>query len=258
MNLNSTTKISHQKGVTSLIRNNTSYTYIPQLVENKTISKITRPVFLNTSLFGTFIETLVKHHLKIDITNDTKILVATYEGVSEGIPDLLQRIFRAYGKTQKSISDICVLSFSTSIILNNHIKAIDFERLRGYVEKNEAQFETWLSTLEIERPNVSQTSCSDISIGALTGVIDMITENTIVDIKCCKEDDVDYYSKQLFAYACMHHLRYGSKFKGCEIYNFITGKSFYMELGDSVQKYAVEHVKKLGSFSKAHQRLFDK
>lgn len=249
--------ILQRRGITSLIKDEISYTYIPHLVENKPISKITRPEFLNSSLFGTFIETLVKHHLNIDITNDTKILIATYREVIDGIPELLKKIFCSYEKNQKSITDICNLSFSTSIIMNNYVKAIDFERIRGYVEKNESIFETWLSELNIKKPNVSQKTCSDISIGALTGVIDMITKDTIIDIKCCKEDDIDYYSKQLFTYACMHYLRHGSMFNGCEIYNFVTGKSFYMSLGNSVEKYAIEHVKSIGSFSSAHRKIFD-
>lgn len=252
-------RIMQRRGITSLIKREISYTYIPILTENKSIPKITRPEFLNSSLFGVFIETLVKFHLKINIANDTMTLIDTYKGVEQKcIPELLKRIFQAYDKSEKSVSDICVISFSTSIILNNHLKPIDFERLRSYVEKNEPYFESWLLKLEIEKPNIPQNTCCDISIGALTGVIDMITKDTIVDIKCCKEDDVDYYSKQLFSYACMHYLRHGYKFKGCEIYNFVTGKSFYMELGNSVEKYAIEHVKKLGSFSSSHRQIFDK
>ena len=90
----------------------------------------------------------------------------------------------------------------------------------------------------------------------MIGEIDVISNDTIIDIKCCQQDDIEYYSKQLYTYACLHRLRYGPIMQTCSAYNFLTGKVFSMSLNALTDEEAREHVCNLGSYCEYHRELF--
>lgn len=77
-----------------------------------------------------------------------------------------------------------------------------------------------------------QSRCEKISVGSVIGVMDAIRtcdDGTaeIVEIKCCVENDVEYWYNQTFVYACCYFLRYGQVVSGARIWNFLTGTEFY-------------------------------
>ena len=264
-------RISQRRGVTSLIGRIENMDIIPEMIE---IDSIITPVFrdpsLNACLFGSFIEYLVKAHLGLNINDQPQQLLAFY-GLADApshfllsdhnrIPD--KRIIwikKSYDKEPKNrkIRDIANLSLSHSILMgsdNEH----DSIKLFAWVAENEKYLKSYLKKLSLPIPvEEDQKTCDKISVGCVMGVIDMISNDSIVDIKCCQKDDLKYYRKQLFSYACLHHLRYKSKFEKCEIYNFITGKQYVMFLGDSCEKHAHKFISNLGSHCKEHVKLFN-
>ena len=68
---------------------------------------------------------------------------------------------------------------------------------------------------------------------------------------------MDYYRKQLFAYACLHQLRYGKIIKKCKIYNFLTGNIFTMEVENVHDEIIIDYIKKLGDHCAYHVKLFE-
>lgn len=262
-------RIRKRKGVTSLTKNIKNLSVIPEMIEIQTkIKPVHRPSDLNSSMFGSFIEYLVKSYLGLSIDDEPQTLLCEYGLVD--VPDHLifkgdflepnQRIrwiYNSFIKTRRSVSDICNLSFTHSISMG-HFSEKDASKLFTYVKENEIYFEEYLKTLVLPIPDKDeQNTCDKISVGCVIGVIDMISNDAIVDIKCKQTDDINEYRKQLFAYACLHYLRYGNLIQRCEIYNFLTGKQYVMALGDSCQKHAKNFIKALGDYCPEHLTLFD-
>lgn len=257
-------RIARRRGVTSLINTFKSPSYLPELVcVSASMTPIHRPKDIDPSMFGSFIEYLVKSHLKLSVDDQPRELLAQY-----GLEDLsmtgplstpthrIKWIHASYKKKDRTVTDVCNLSFSHSILLGHYdeCKARD---LFIYVRDNEDYFRDYLTSLVLPIPDKDeQDTCDKISVGCVIGAIDMISHGSIVDIKCKAQDDPGSYRKQLFAYACLHYLRYGDKIRRCEIYNFITGKQFVMPVGDSCKKYAREFIMNLGSYCPEHVRLF--
>lgn len=231
------------------------------------ITPIMRDSDIDPSLFGSFVEYMVKNHLGLCINDQPQELLCLY-GLTEAPGNLvfsgnfenptrrITWIHRSFIKEKKSIMDICNLSFSHSLLMG-HFNEKKASELFTWVKNNEDYLIDYLAKLNLPIPDKDeQYTCDKISVGCVIGVIDMISNDTIVDIKCRKDDNVKEYQRQLFTYACLHYLRYGKIFKKCEIYNFLSGKRFVMELSDSCIKYAREYIKTLGSFCPEHLELF--
>ncbi len=139
-----------------------------------------------------------------------------------------------------------------------HFNEKEAASLFSYVRENLPYFEYYSKKIVIPIPDNPhfQSTCDKISVGCVIGVIDMISNGAIIDIKCCQTDDKEYYRKQLYTYACLHFLRYGPLIQRCEIYNFLTGKQFVMPLSD-IEKHAETHIKTLGSYCPSHLKLFN-
>lgn len=260
-------RITKRRGVTTIIRSKKSVPeFIPQIFEvSSKMEPIYRHKTLNPSMFGSFVEYMIKNYLGLSIDDEPRTMLSKFGLVEiqehlriSGQPlepdDLITEIHKRYLKQKRSIVDILYLSFSHSIEMNSfNLKCA--HHLVKYVTENQDYFETYLGKLVLpDIRNVDQSTCDKISVGCVIGVIDMISEDSIIDIKCTQEDNLDYYRMQLFAYASLHHLRYGSNFTRCEIYNFVTGKQFVMPIGDSM-KHAAEFIKSLSS-AYSHQKLF--
>jgi uncharacterized protein (DUF3820 family) len=264
-------RIRRRKGVTNLIEKIKTPSYIPEMIEiSAKFPPIQRPSDLDSSLFGSFIEYYTKHSLGLSIDNEPQELLAIYglalvpdNFIMEGKPEQPNRriewIHRSFMKpsSERTVHDICNLSFAHSIRLDqfNDRKA---SHLYTYVKENEDYFKEYFGRIHLPIPDSKeQETCSKISVGCVIGIIDMISGTAIIDIKCCARDDIDSYRKQLFAYACLHYLRYKSDFHICQIYNFLTGKQFVMVLGNSCKNHAMEYIKQLGSYCEEHLKLFD-
>ena len=102
-----------------------------------------------------------------------------------------------------------------------------------------------------------QETADKISVGCVIGVIDIIHNTHIIDIKCCSKDDLKYYRKQMFAYACLHRLRYGNIMTHAKIFNFLTDHIYIMSLSNLTDEIALNHVKKMGNHCEYHLKLFN-
>lgn len=261
-------RIFNRRGVTTIIkRKKVVPEIIPEIIETSMkFEPIRREVYLNPSMFGSFVEYLIKNHLKLSINDQAESLLAKYglvqvpthlvmEGENLEVNEFIEQIHESYLKSKRSILDILYLSFCHSLEMES-FRQKDAKLLINYVTKNQNYFEEYLTKINLPSvESVDQSTCDKISVGCVCGVIDMISEDSIIDIKCTREDNVDYYRMQLYAYACLHHLRYNSNFSRCEIYNFLTGKHYVLAIGDSM-KYAKEYIKSLSNLS-VHQKLFE-
>jgi len=263
-------RIAKRRGVTTLIKNiKITPTYIPNLLEiSAKFKPVHRPDDINPCLFGSFIEYFIKSILNLSIDDEPRELLALYglekcpNHLSMQNDDIVKKpsrrilwIYASYKKEKRSIEDICNLSFSHSILMEG-FKERDAADLFRYVKENKEYFDTWGNSLAIPIPDESRETCDKISVGCVIGVIDLISNGSIIDIKCCKNDDIEYYKKQLFTYSCLHYLRYGDIIQRCEIYNFITGKQYVMILEDCVKNNAREFIKNLGNHCPEHLKLF--
>jgi hypothetical protein len=82
----------------------------------------------------------------------------------------------------------------------------------------------------MKMPSVDQSKNDKISVGCVIGVIDLIGEDEIIDIKCAKNEDINKWFKQIYVYACLWYLRYGKIMKYAVIWNFLTGTKFEFPL----------------------------
>lgn len=264
-------RIRNRKSVTNLIKTSIVDAFqgiMPPMTEaDSKIAPIMRDGDLDPSLFGSFVEYMVKNHMGLSITEQPQELLCLY-GLAEPPGNLvftgepsnptkrIEWIHKSFEKEKRSLTDICNLSFSHSILLG-HFNEKKASELFTWVKNNEDYLHNYLMGLDLSIPDKDeQYTCDKISVGCVIGVIDMINGDTIIDIKCRKDDNLKEYQRQLFTYACLHYLRYGKIFKKCEIYNFLSGKRFVMELSDSCVRYAREYIKKLGSSCPEHLELF--
>lgn len=272
-------RIENRRGVTNLIKGLDTPSWVPELIEiTARFPPIQRPKDIDPSLFGSFIEYYVKHTLGLSIDDEPRELLALHglapvpeNLVMNGPPMAPNRRIewtnRSYQKhpRERTVADICNLSFSHAILMEQFDER-DGAKLYTYVKDNEEYFKAYFQQVHIAIPDPEeQKTCDKISVGCVIGVIDMISNGAIVDIKCRARDDVESYRKQVFTYACLHYLRYQMtdnakqypQINRCEIYNFMTGKQYVMAIGKSCAEHAKEFIRSLGAFCKAHLRLFD-
>jgi len=261
-------RICLRAGVTTLIRRHALPSYLPQIYESSLkITPIHRPPELCSSLFGTFVEYAFKHFNRISINDEPVELLArhglepfpshlVWQGKFDVPTPRIQWIHKSFKQEQRTVADICNLSFSHQLqmgSLNEH----NASKLYMYVSQNTPYFESYFRSLHLPVPDDElQHTCDKISVGCVIGVIDLISNESIIDIKCRQTDNTNEYRMQLYSYAALHYLRYGPLISRCEIYNFLTGKHFVMPL-DNLQNHAKEFVTMLGSYCDEHVKLLN-
>lgn len=266
-------RIKNRKGVTELIKHQPIQNYIPVLKRdtNHVLPIIARPEDINFALFGIFIEYLVKYHLGIKRFDEVIEYLALY-GMAT-LPNHLRLdrptakptkraryIAKSFNKSKYNVLDLCNLSFCHSLLLNPYPNS-EYLNMFKYVEENMEYFKNYILVLKNfpDLPTLldsEQETCDKISVGCVIGVIDLIHNGTIIDIKCCQEDDLNYYRKQLFTYACLHQLRYGKIINSGKIFNFMTGNIYVMDFQTITDEMAKVHIKMLGNHCIYHSKLF--
>jgi uncharacterized protein (DUF3820 family) len=267
-------RINDRRGVTSLIKDIPVFDYVPLLVEdtNIVLPIIERPDDVDVCLFGNFVEFLVKHSLGIKQFNEVNQYLAFY-GLSDMPKDLKLNgdtlkpnrrtgyIFSSFKKQNKTILDICNISFCPSL-LQGDFSEKKASVLYNYVKENSDYYDSYVLTLQ-NFPSIpkfvdfEQETCDKISVGCIIGVIDAIHKDSIIDIKCCIKDDINYYRKQLFTYACLHLLRYGKYFNYCKIYNFMKGLVYVMDVSKLTTDIAKHHIRTIGQHNQYHVKLLE-
>lgn len=266
------TRIKSRQGVTTLIKSARISDQIPKLVidTNSLIPIVERPEGISPSMYGYFVEFLIKHAMGIHHFTEVQKYLAIHgleklpEGLSMTGPKLTPKkrclfINKSYLKTEHDPLDICNFSFCPKLLMNKHNES-KASALYVYVKKNLEYYKLYYETIKnfkalprLEKSN--QDKCDKISVGCVIGVIDLIVDDTIIDIKCCAKENVNYYRKQLYTYACLYQLRYGASIKYCKIYNFYTGNVYSMDVGGISHQEAREHIKLLGCYCPAHVKL---
>jgi len=258
-----------------------SASYVPDLIQEIDILPIIKkPKKINRFLFNSFMEYLVKYSIDIKFFTEVDIYLANYGLVT--LPDnlrsrwkdiLIPDIFmpdknkraiyikKIYDKKIYKPYDLCNLSFASSLCLGT-FKEEQANVLLKYVTANNKIFLEYCNKIKdcqllpklIEN---EQFTCDKISIGCIIGVIDAISNDTIITIMYRTTDSIEYYRKCLFTYACLHRLRYGKIIKKCKIYNFLTGKIFTMETDYVHDEMMFEYVKNLREDFTFHNKLFE-
>ena len=265
-------RINNRKGVTSLISNSPIDSYIPIMKKGGVLPTVERPNDINPALFGSFIEYLVKYNLGLRKNDGVTTYLSQY-GLAT-IPDHLKLfgniqkpttraryIANSFKKEELLPSDICNLSFAHALNIST-INEEEASILFKYVLNNQKYFIEYGEKIKecTFLPKLSddeQETCDKISVGCVIGEIDILSSTDVIDIKCCIKDDLEYYRKQLFAYACLHRLRYGKIITQCKIFNFHTGKIFIMEFGSVSDDIILNHIKNMGKHCKFHSKLFE-
>lgn len=265
-------RIENRRRVTSLISNMNVDSYIPNIKEWDVLVNITRPPSLDPGLYGSFIEYLAKYAMGLRKNDEVTELMAMF-GYAEMPSHLkltngilpankrIEYIHGSYEKKDKSPADLCNLSFAHSLMTNKGFNEDEAAKLFKYVKANETYYNKYIEYIKMSpyMPKLlesEQETCDKISVGCVVGVIDAISYTEIIDIKCCSDDNIDYYRNQLFTYTALHRLRHGPKITNGKIINFLTGKIFTMDFFGISDQIMAEHIKKMGNHCQYHIKLF--
>ena len=223
---------------------------IPELLidVNQTIPIVRRPRDVNPSMYGYFIEYLVVDALG----GSRKDEIERYLTLGDESSSRYKFIRYSYHKKIYDPTDICNFSFCSKLLFGKFYEGHAI-KLYNHVKLNIDYYNEYHRLLRCcgEFPKLDpeeQKLCNKISVGSISGVIDMISDNTIIDIKCKSKDNINYYRKQLYSYACLYLIRYGKKIDYCKIYNFLNGNAYYMDVTDLTYDDAVKHVELLRSY----------
>lgn len=203
-------RIRNRLGVTTIIKKQPIYDYIPELKEDvdHVLPIIIRPNNINFSLFGSFIEYYVKYNLGI-IKFDKVVEYLAYFGLAK-LPDHFKLngdllkidmrtkyIAKSFNKDKYDVLDICNMSFVHSLLMNSYNEN-EGVKLYHYVQQNKQYFDDFSIVLK-HFPTIpkfvqeEQETCDKISVGCVIGEIDAIFGSNIIDIKCYEIDDIEYY-----------------------------------------------------------------
>lgn len=248
-------RLKQRKCVTTIIHKQKIENYMAPLVEDKNniLPVIKRPDDINASMFGIFVEYIVKHSLGIIIFGDVVKCLQTCTN------DIVKVIRESCMKPKYDVLDLCVMSFAHSLIKNSYNN--DALKLYEYVKQNKTYFEGYIETLKsfpgIIKFNQDDQIIDQITVGSVCGELDVIHDDTIIDIKCRIKDDIVSYTKQLFAYACLCLLAHDKKIKYCKTMNFLTGKIYIMDVQNLTKDIAKTHLKTMGEHCEFHKKIFD-
>lgn len=255
--------------VTTLIKRHRCPAYVPPLIKSTfKFTPISRDPRVCPSLFGMFVEYAVKHFHGISIDDEPAELLARYglapspsylacHGKFDVPTQRVRWIHESFKQNRRTVSDVCNLSFSHHLQMNSFDEN-DATDLYMHVRQNTPYFDSYFRGLCLPITNDGHNGMSNkISVGCVTGVIDLISNNSIIDIKCRQTDNIDEYRMQLYSYACLHHLRYDSEITRCEVMNFLTGEHHVMTL-EGVQNNARHFITMLGSYCDEHVSLMNK
>jgi hypothetical protein len=271
-------RIQQRKGVTSLLKGPIP-SYIPPFTEY-VIPLIIRPK-VDPAYFGSYIEYLVKYSLGLRVFGTVELAMSNFGFVPT--PSHLSRtgpletpnkwdrmIFASYkrlikeGNTSQYLVDILNMSYCHAMEVRHEFDEGAAKILHHYVVHNEETLRTFLRYVVEVLPrlkDVDQYTTDKISVGCIVGEIDVLTSPDsgsirIVDIKCRQEDNLPEYAKQLFAYFSMHRLRYDDiPIKSLDIWNFMTGKCWSMDVTKITDDICRHHIRDLGSFCPSHVKL---
>jgi hypothetical protein len=222
-----------------------------KLIEKESIPRIDRPENVNTALYGYFIELMVKYALGVR----TFPKVAKY--LTKSGDKRSDHVYNSHIKIMKKPTDFVNLATCYVICPED-----ESNKLYVYVLRNENVYENFMKEVARTLPQTNdsdQLTCT-VSVGVVSGEIDLIINRKfqmIVDIKCKYYDPVETYRRQLVTYAALHRLRFGPKIHKCQIWNFMTGKLFEMDVTDLTHSRAVLIVRHLGKDHPQHLALFD-
>jgi len=264
-------RINNRRGITRLI-NSTAPSYIPMMTKKSLdCLNLLRDSSINESLFGSFIEYLVKYTLGLRKFDQVEIYLEQHGLLSCPSHLTIKKPFLkptkrtnfirgSYSHLIKDIPDICNLSFCHSLTIGT-FNEDNATTLYKYVLHHLDYFEKFVHSIVVSSlprlSDIEQETCDKISVGTVVGVIDILSNDTIIDIKCCSSDNIDYYRQQLFGYYCLHRLRYPTKIiNSLHILNFLTGNILSMDVSLIAYKICIEHIRNLGNFHPFHEKLF--
>lgn len=188
---------------------------------------IKRPAMANPQYFGYFAEYAYRYYNGLDVERSSKKYLTQMNPCDTRLNCILD-------KSEKSITDICELSFS-EFKLRRNFNITKATNLRNEIYFDESYYENYFKSLPFK---IKQEKIVDsLEYNGLEGVPDIVTSDSIVELKCCEKDNMDYFKLQLYLYAYLYYKSSGIRVRNCEAYNFMTGNRFVMEIGGFTDEF---------------------
>lgn len=222
------------------------------------VGTVTRPPNVNPQLFGAYIEMLVKRALGIDYLATAREYLSMFDLcqlrsglVRNGPPekpgkfqhDMFAALKRCAASPERcAASDIPLLSTAHALSMG-FVPYATIQEFCALLNVPETQAHMCafadFSAAILPKLAPDQTRCEKISVGAVIGIMDALRNcddgtAEIIEIKCCVENDIEYWYNQTFVYACCYFLRYGQTVSGARVWNFLTGSEFYFKFNIDV------------------------
>jgi hypothetical protein len=167
------------------------------------------------------------------------------------LPPIVVRKANAFDRTYShaynapdSYRALAILADQTEY--GDHAKVMHAVLNGGYEEYLEKFFEN-----DIVAPLEDVGRIGAIAVGCVTAVVNHVSSDCVWGFECSLEDDVDAWSKVMYAHWCLYALRYEKK-RYCRVVNFLTGHVFRMiPSGDPAVHVASWRA------TKAHMKLFE-
>lgn len=188
---------------------------------------IKRPPMADPQYFGYFTEYAFRYYNGLDVERSSRKYLTQMNPCDT-------RLSHIFDKPDKNIMHVCELSFSEFKLRRNfnNSKARD---LYNEITFDMLYYENYFRSLpfKINQEKPVET----LEYDGLEGAPDIITDDSIIELKCCKKDDVDYFRLQLYLYSYLYFKSTGIKISKCEAYNFMTGNKYTMEFGDFTEEF---------------------
>lgn len=223
------------------------------------IPRVTRPHGISPSMFGSFVEHLVKYTSGIapDIVFAEADSLLGLLSVADKLDHSAQLLHEQMSSARRRVSVLCPLTreilydiakLSTAHGLLCASTSANVTTLRRQAETfsvrilnlPDNELPLIVEFAHIVRDTVmgpymsSDQSHNAVNVGVVSGVIDLIRDDPleIIDIKCCAEDDPESWYKQTLVYACMFFLQYGRAPSRTIVWNFHTGNAMSFNVGN--------------------------
>lgn len=203
--------------------------YVPEMMirDADKFTPIKRPNNVDPCYFGYFTEYAFKYYSGMNINKCAEKYLEKNPQAT-GLREIVM-------KQNKTPEDICKLCFCEKLIREKLFSERKAEEMINEVQINANYYENYFNTLPFQIGN--EIEIPTLEYKGLCGVPDIITDRSIIELKCCKKDNINYFRLQLYLYAYLYYKSTGITISQCEVYNFFTGNRFVMEIGSFPKKF---------------------
>ena len=243
--INALKRIDCRRGVTCLVHE-TSFdlSFMPPLKIVREFEPVVRPANVDPRFFGTFIEMMLKYAKGLrsfDCAN-ARLEAIGLQPTKRFASIVNRAICRPskhdyhykynYDLLRSTMSKSPVDTITAIACISDESDNLcQYYENRPVLQANCEYLWNYINRVASQVPELSDAEnlCNDqISVGCVNGKLDFIANNRVWEVKAAAEDakTLDLWTKQLWAYAALHTLRYGSTFVGISLINLLTGRIY--------------------------------